>query len=218
MSNGYSDQYYKNIDFSKKTNSMVWSSSLARGFADFYEYVVQPILKEVPDFKLYVCSGTIAPTDYNLLNRAKYLPGVKVLNTLSKEELANLQRTAKIWIYPGVFPETFCITAVENANAGNIIISPLSYGLSTTLDNINYLKEWNLPILNKENASLFVEKALTALKNNDYGISLAIECLNSCKEYNWDRAAKEIVDMIENDNITPYELEQRAKEYCKLNL
>ena len=212
VSNGYSEQYYKNIDFSTKTKSMVWSSSLLRGFEDFYEYVVLPIIKEVPDFKLYVCCGTTASKDMDLLKRAEFLPNVEVLYKISKKDLAMYQQQSRIWIYPGVFPETFCITAVENANAGNVIISPLSYGLSTTLDNIDYLKEWNLPILTEETAPQYVEKALKILNDDEYSTSLAKECIKGCKQYNWNRATLEIIDMIENDNTSFIDLYNHSYE------
>lgn len=217
VSNGYSNEYYKNIDFVSKTKSMVWSSSLLRGFEDFYEYVALPIIKEVPEFTLYVCCGTLVGPDAAMLERAAYLPNVEVLNKLPKETLAEYQKQARIWIYPGVFPETFCITAVENANAGNVIISPLSYGLKTTLENIEYLKEWDLPILNEETAPQYVEKALQVLNDDLYCGSLAIQCLNGCKDYNWDRATHEIVDMITNDNMTYINLFNRAVYINSLN-
>lgn len=198
VSNGYSDQYYKDIDLTKKTNSMIWSSSLARGFEDFYEYVFFPVFQKHPDFKLYVCTGTIAPKDYHMLRKASLLPGVQVLGKLSKEELANYQKQAKIWVYPGVFPETFCITAVENANAGNVIISPLSYGLRTTMKDIKYLKDWDLKILNEETAPDYVEKLLQVLEDDDLRLRLANECMNGCKDFSWDRATQEIINMLES--------------------
>ena len=210
VTNGYSSEYYNKIDFAKKTKSMVWSSSLLRGFEDFYEYVALPIIKEIPDFTIYVCCGTLFNQDMEKLERVEYLPNVKVLYKLSKEQLAEYQKQARIWVYPGVFPETFCITAVENANAGNVIISPLSYGLDNTLENIDYLREWNLPILNEETAPQYVEKALKVLNDDEYCASIALQCLNGCKQYNWDRATQEIVDMITNDNMTYMDLYNRA--------
>lgn len=216
ISNGYSVEHYEN-NYVQKTKSMVWSSSLLRGFEDFYEYVALPIIKEIPEFKLYVCCGTLVGPDAERLERAKYLPNVEVLNKLPKEKLAEYQKQARIWIYPGVFPETFCITAVENANAGNVIISPLSYGLGTTLDKIDYLKEWDLPILNEETAPQYVEKALRVLKDDEYCKSLAVQCLNGCKEYNWDRATLEIVNMIMTDDMTYVDLYNRAVYINSLN-
>lgn len=206
ISNGYSSQFYEDINISEKTNSMVWSSSLSRGFNDFYEYVFFPLLKKIPDLKLYVCTGTIAPLDKQQMERANLMPGVKVLNKLSKEDLAKYQRQAKIWIYPGQFPETFCITAVENAMAGNVIVSPLSYGLSTTLDNLQYLKDWNLEILNEENSQIYIDKAYEILTmDNDKFAELSEMSRQSCKDFSWDRAANEIHNLFQH-NITESEL------------
>ena len=202
VSNGYSEQFYKDVDLNNKENSMIWSSSLARGFEDFYEYVFFPVFQKVPDFKLYVCTGTIAPKDYYLLKKAELLPGVEVLGKLSKEDLASYQKRSKVWVYPGQFPETFCITAVENANAGNVIISPLSYGLSTTLNDIQYLKDLNLGILNKENAQKYVDLTIKVLTNDEERLKLVDECINGCKTYSWDRAAQEIVDLLESPQPT----------------
>ena len=206
VSNGYSEQYYKDIDLNNKTNSMTWSSSLSRGFEDFYEYVFFPVFQQIPDFKLYVCTGTVAPKDYHLLRKASLLPGVEVLGKLSKKELAQYQKQSKVWIYPGQFPETFCITAVENANAGNVIISPLSYGLSSTLQNIQYLKDLNLDILNKDNAQKYVDLTVKVLTDDSERLKLVNECMCGCKDYNWDRTTQEIIDMLESPQPTEKDL------------
>ena len=206
VSNGYSEQYYKDVDLNNKTNSMTWSSSLSRGFEDFYEYVFFPVFQQVPDFKLYVCTGTVAPKDYHLLRKASLLPGVEVLGKLSKKELAQYQKQSKVWIYPGQFPETFCITAVENANAGNVIISPLSYGLSSTLQNIQYLKDLNLDILDKDNAQKYVDLTVKVLTDDSERLKLVNECMCGCKDYNWDRATQEIIDMLESPQPTEKDL------------
>ena len=126
------------------------------------------------------------------------LPGVEVLGKLSKEDLASYQKRSKVWVYPGQFPETFCITAVENANAGNVIISPLSYGLSTTLNDVQYLKDLNLGILNKENAQEYVDLTIKVLTDDEERLKLVNECINGCKTYSWDRAAQEIIDLLES--------------------
>ena len=206
VSNGYSEQYYKDVDLNNKTNSMTWSSSLSRGFEDFYEYVFFPVFQQVPDFKLYVCTGTVAPKDYHLLRKAALLPGVEVLGKLSKKELAQYQKQSKVWIYPGQFPETFCITAVENANAGNVIISPLSYGLSSTLQNIQYLKDLNLDILDKDNAQKYVDLTVKVLTDDSERLKLVNECMCGCKDYNWDRTTQEIIDMLESPQPTEKDL------------
>lgn len=217
VSNGYSAEYYKDVDLDKKENCMLWSSSLARGFEDLYEYIVYPILQEIPDFKLYVCTGTIAPKDHAMLQKAMMMPGVEVLGKLPKSVLAEYQKKSKIWVYAGCFPETFCITAVENANAGNVIISPLSYGLNTTLKDIPYLKDLNLDILDKDNAEQYLKLALEILKDDNKRKELANQCLNGCRDFSWDRAAREIVDMIQTDKPTEKDIYNYFAEVLQNN-
>ena len=207
ISNGYSTEFYENVDLHSKTNSMIWSSSLCRGFYEFYNYVFVKVREKIPDFILYVCTEATNSEVNDQLNEISKHDGVVVLNRLSKEELANYQKQSKIWVYPGTFPETFCITASENVNAGNVVICPLSYGLYTTLENVNYLKEWDLNILTEDNAYTYIEKIVEILNNDDLRIKLASENLNSC-DFSWDKSTKEIIDLFENDKMTERQLNQ----------
>ena len=199
VTNGYSSDFYKDIDLNKKINAMVWSSSLLRGFDVFYEHVFLPLLYEIPDLKLFVCTGTLQDVDKFMLLNSKFLPGVEICEKLPKEQLAEVQKLSKIWIYPGIFPETFCITAVENAAAGNAIISPLSYGLSTTLGNVDYLKNTDLPIMDEKNAAVFKEMAKNILTNDDLRLEYANQCLKQAEEYSWDRAAADFIKLFEEE-------------------
>lgn len=199
VSNGFSRQYYNDIDLDNKENSMVWSSSIQRGFMEFYKYVYLPILKEVPDFKVYVCCGTMTDVDRDMIERACMLPGVEVLGKLSKKKLAEYQKKSKIWIYPGTFAETFCITAVENAAAGNFIISPLSFGLKTTLDGIDYVNDMDIQILSDNTAQLFINNAIKSLTDDNYRKKCVIESMEKSKEYSWERAADEFIKLFESE-------------------
>lgn len=195
VSNGYSKQYYDNVNLNTKINSMIWSSSFVRGFPEFYKYVFLPIKRQVPDFELYACAGTIGEEDKMMYERYSMLPYVKMSTKLPKEQLANIQKQSKIWVYNGVFPETFCITAVENAAAGNVIISPLSYGLKTTLSGIKYIKDFNLDILNKDNAQQFVDIAVKVLTDDKFRIKCAKESMKAANQYSWSNTVDELEKM-----------------------
>lgn len=198
VSNGYSEEFYKDeVPFEKKEDIIVWSSSLLRGFDIFYKWVFLPLLIQNPELKLYVCCGTVFGPDAYILKNAEFLPGVIVKGKVSKKELAELQKRSKVWVYPGVFAETFCITAVENAMAGNVIISPLSYGLSTTIGEIPYLKATNLPILSKESAQLYLNSVLNILNNDDLRQKCVEQCKSICSQYSWERTADEFINLFE---------------------
>ena len=135
------------------------------------------------------------PEEQQIHENCKLLPGVEVLGKLSKEELAEYQKKSKIWVYPGTFPETFCITAVENAAACNVIIAPLSYGLGSTLQNIPYLKETNLPILSKDTAHLYINSICNVLDNQEMYKECQTQCLHLSNIYSWKRTAEEFINL-----------------------
>lgn len=204
--NGFSWKYYGSQ--LPKTLSTVWSSSLTRGFFMTYELVYYPIIKEIPEFKVYVCSGTQGPKDAELLERASLLPNVEVLGKLSKEQLSEYQRRSMIWIYPGEFQETFCITAVENAYAGNALICPPSYGLATTLRGYNLWSGLSeVPILIKDDggasAQIYVDIALKCLRNPKLSKMYADSAKECCKDYTWSNAAKSWHEEFQKCNEVP---------------
>ena len=173
----------------EKTNSMVWSSCFERGLNYFINYVYGNIKKEVPNFELKVCS-------YNKYNfRHK---DIKYLGQLSKVDLAKEQCKAKIWCYPNLgfadnepnFKETFCITAVENAAAGNCIITSALGGLGTTCKGIDFIPN-----------EFYVNEKIHNLES--YGQYLADLCIKALrdefftsfdyKKFTWINAAKDLI-------------------------
>ena len=202
VSNGFSNQYYQNIDLDNKENSMIWSSSLARGFELFVENVLDKIMKRHPDFQLYACSGTNYEYDIQLKNKfSNVRDNIHILQTLSKRELADFQKRSKVWVYPGTFQETFCITAVEQCAAGNVAITPLSFGLKTTLKDIEYLNHFNLPILTEENSQIYADFVCRMLEDNNLRKIFATECINAANKFSWTRACEEIIDIFNQTDI-----------------
>lgn len=183
--------YNKTVE---KTNSMVWSSCKERGFDFYVQYVVPHIIKEIPDFTTYICSYN----DYANLENSDL--NIKFLGKLNKQELADIQLQAKIWCYPNLghviniankdvpFGETFCITAVENVAAKNIIIAGDMGGLQTTLS--------GYPLVGKE---FYTNDRIEIEKYNEYGKYLADLCIKALKDefkpelpdkmYTWKSAA-----------------------------
>lgn len=141
--NGIDLSLYDDVDVNKKTNSMVWSSCFERGLDFFAKQVFPKIKEQVPDFTLKICS-------YNRYNVGSLSDGIINLGSLTKQQLAEEQKKAKIWCYPNIgisdldgrlFKETFCITAVENAAAKNCILTTKLGGLGTTCKGVNFLSD-----------------------------------------------------------------------------
>lgn len=183
--NGVHNELYQ--PSSEKENSMIWSSCFERGLDFFIKYVLPKIKKEIPDFKLKICSYAKYANKYD---------NVIFLGQLSKTQLAKEQCKAKIWCYPNLgystneatLKETFCITAVENALAGNCILTTALGGLGTTCSGLDFLSH---EFYNKDDKIYDLEK---------YGSYLASQCIAALKnekftsfngkKFTWENAAK----------------------------
>ena len=194
------DMYDDYADIEKE-NAMVWSSAPIRGLRFFIERVMPKIRKAIPDFKLYICGYN---EDHYEKEWAKYVKGVEPMINAGKKELSTLQKKSKIWVYPnigrsdtsGFFMETYCITAVENALAGNAIvcfngkdgISSTLEGYSGFLDGsiINEYDE-NFMLYYEDAANALAEAAIRVLTDDNLRKWLAAEAREICTKYTWEK-------------------------------
>lgn len=201
--NGIDQSLYENVDHHEKRNMMVWSTALNRGMTFFGKYVLPKILKEVPDFELNICS-------YNLDIKGELPegPNVHFLGTLTRPELAELQKQAKIWILPNYgyndfgtpLHESFCMSAVENALAGNAIICFNKDGLTTTLEGYEWIinADWfddspeSRKISDEEYERLaesLASEAVKLLTSPATRRMRATEAAEICSKYTWKNSA-----------------------------
>lgn len=201
---------YKNYKEYGKENSMVWSSAPIRGLRFFIERILPKIRVVFPDFKLYICGYD---ERYYESEWPKYVSGVEKMIVADRETLSELQKKSKIWIYPnigrsetsGFFNETYCVTAVENAMAGNAIvcfggkdgISSTLEGYSGFLDGSKYNEhDENFFLWYEDTAKEIAERAIEILSDDTYRESLAGEARLICEGYTWEREAAIIVKNI----------------------
>lgn len=180
---------YSNIEIGSKKNSMVWSSHKTRGLRFFCERIFPKIRKKIKDFSLYVCSYINDNQDEYLLQ-----DGIEVLQNVPKNQLIDLQKKSKIWIYPNIIAEgrerpkeTFCITAMENAAALNALIIPNNDSFSDVFEGYSgliNLNEINMVTLD------FIERSVKCLSDEGYRKKMAIEAENKINKYTWETAAK----------------------------
>jgi hypothetical protein len=201
--NGIDQSLYENVDHHAKRNMMVWSTALNRGMTFFGKYVLPKILKEVPDFELNICS-------YNLDIKGELPegPNVHFLGTLTRPELAELQKQAKIWILPNYgyndfgkpLHESFCMSAVEHALAGNAIICFNKDGLTTTLEGYEWIinADWfddspeSREISEEEYERLaesLASEAVKLLTSPATRRMRATEAAEICSKYTWKNSA-----------------------------
>lgn len=206
--NGYRKEMYSDIP-SEKKNQMVWSSCAERGLEFFMDNIFPIVKQAVSDFEVKICT-------YNVYER-KYenVDGVTYCGKVGKEELTRMQKESKIWIYPNrgitdkelLFHETFCVTAIENAMAGNALVCLPSGGLKSVLSGYsgfvgrNLIENYYVPADNgqmyfdcvfNENgeklSKLMADEAIKILTNDAYRKTLADNAASVCSKYTWTNA------------------------------
>jgi glycosyltransferase involved in cell wall biosynthesis len=102
---------------------------LARWFPRIRARVPTAELHVTGDFTMYGWPG--ARADYERLFHGT--PGVVYHGRVSRSELVELQRSAKVLAFPCTFPEGFCIAAAEAMAAGAVPVTSGAFALSTTV-------------------------------------------------------------------------------------
>jgi glycosyltransferase involved in cell wall biosynthesis len=105
-------------------NRFVYSSCVNRGLEKILA-VWPTILAEIPDATLCVSTYNSFPRNIweeELHRKMTALRGIKMLGSLSKQELYDTLATCEFWLYPTTFLETFCITAVEMMACGVLCV------------------------------------------------------------------------------------------------
>lgn len=132
-------------EFRGKKNQTIYSSSPDRGLKALLQ-ILPVIRKAVPDFIVKVAYGFhnweaaararnsgAELIEIEAIKKLMDQPGVEYLGRIDKASLARHQIESKVWLFPTWFTETFCITAVENALAGNALVSSNLAGLRSTV-------------------------------------------------------------------------------------
>lgn len=196
---------YIGVDLHNKENKMLLSSAKNRGDKLIIEKILPLIRKEVPDFYVEVCGYDIARGDFK--DDFYKTDGLKILGKISHKEITEHQKSSKIWIYPShglgddltIKGETFCITSVENASAGNALILSNHDCFASTLNGYEgfvgdeLFIDRDTPLDTKlidKYAEILAEQAIKVLKDDEYRIKLAQNAIDITSKYTWENDVK----------------------------
>jgi predicted O-methyltransferase YrrM len=164
------DYFYYGIDANlfkpaeKVKNSFIYSSFPNRGLLPLLQ--MWPKIKQaIPDATLNVYSdingkwvNEVAKDQMDIIRQllAKGMDGVTVHGWVSKKDLAAAWGRAEFWLYPCIFKETFCLTALEAAATKTLAIGPPLAALGETIGDRGLLipgnpleQEWQDTALNE---------------------------------------------------------------------
>jgi glycosyltransferase involved in cell wall biosynthesis len=112
-----------NVNAKKIKNRFIYSSLPERGLGILLNWFPD-ILKELPDAELHVFTDNV-PDD--LIAKMESAKNVYFHGKVSYEEMIFEFMKADVWLYPNIFLETFCTSALE-AQASNCICVTRKYG------------------------------------------------------------------------------------------
>lgn len=156
----------------KVKNSFIYSSFPNRGLLPLLQ--MWPRIKEqIPDATLQVYAdingkwvNEVAKEqmeEIQYLLQLGHMKGVTVKGWVSKAELAEAWSKADVWLYPCIFQETFCLTALEAAATKTLAIAPPLAALQETVGDRGLLLPGNPMDATWQQSA--IESLLTVLKD-----------------------------------------------------
>lgn len=184
IGNGINFNYQVDDDI-VRDNNLFWSSRWERGLELLTNDILPLLKKDFPNIKIYVAQYTNTLPE-NLINH----PDIVFLGNLEKKELYKEMNKHKVSFYPNFYPETFCISILENILCGEELITTNEHGPATTLryfnhmllpDQIDYSDQQNL-----NNISLLIASRIKNYYNKDRQEIRTIMKNYILNEYSWE--------------------------------
>lgn len=204
LPNAVDSSLYQNIDKDLKWQSktMVYSSRPERGLEELVrpDGIMEKLLKEDQNIKLVVCGYDNTTPDMEqyykyLFDRCDKLPNVTNYGPLSKEQLAELQKSCWLHVYPTRFEETSCITVMEQQVSGTPVMTTKVAALPETLRDGGAV--WiDLEKDSEFNTQGFVDGIVSLSKNRQKWDDLHNESLKKSCEFNWVRSVNMLEEQV----------------------
>jgi beta-1,4-mannosyl-glycoprotein beta-1,4-N-acetylglucosaminyltransferase len=134
INNGIRNELFT-YNLKKKYNKFIYSSRSERGLQIILN-LWPLILEYVPDAELVISSYIDFPKnedDEEMKRIIDSFDNIKHIGKLSQSELYKEMSTAEYWLFPSIYPETSCITALEMLMSEVICIYYPYAGLSDTI-------------------------------------------------------------------------------------
>lgn len=112
--------------------------------------------------------------------------GMESKGRLSHQELADLMKDTKVWAYPTLFTEIFCITAIKALAAGMIPVTTGVGALLETQGDFGYTVKCVNIYEDEEEQVRFIDAVVQALKQKDYDSAPQQKWV---ERYSWSKIA-----------------------------
>lgn len=148
----------------KVKNHMVFTSVPDRGLQHLWR-IYPRIRASIPDLTLTITSDyrLWGASELNQQHRGRWIvhDGVDFLGALPRKRYLEEIAKAELMVYPGIYPELFCISVAEAQAAGVVCVTTATGALSTT--NMGHIFAVNCEDVRNDN--VLVERAIDVLRN-----------------------------------------------------
>jgi len=190
---------FEKISVERVSNRFIYSSAPDRGLETLLQ--MWPSIKKMkPNATLYIASPPYAMSWYDEY-KVEY-DDVHFLGNLSPSELYKNIKMSEYWVYPSVYNETYCITALEMMMGGVKIISTDTGNLKSLLSNRGGVVESDVP------TGVIIQSILDTLEFLEERVEVQSDYLQNAYNYTsnqtWTNRFTDWYSMItENDKLHP---------------
>lgn len=196
IGNGLDFSLFDDINNDNKDNNIFWSSRYERNLSLLVDHILPYIQKELPETKIIVAQyENFLPKE--LLDNEN----VVFLGKLSKKELYQEMVKHKVWFYPNIYVETFCITVLEEALCDCEIVMPYRNGPADTLAPFkDMLLSENETFDTQESIENAAKIIIDKIKNYDSNKEQRELIKQHIKEnYSWENIVKQFTKLFEQN-------------------
>jgi len=186
----------------KVPGKIVYSTTPFRGLDTLLE-VFPKIKEQVPHATLEIFSGldiyNLADGQYtDLYEKARHMDGVTYHGTVKQEQLARELKKCSLLAYPNKFVETSCITAMENIQAGNPVVTTKLGALPETVGDCGVLID--IDPCTDEYKQRFIDEVVVILNSEEKWKRLHENCRKQC-DLDWSKRAETLYQILNIDQL-----------------
>uniref|UniRef100_A0A6C0I7Z9 Methyltransferase FkbM domain-containing protein n=1 Tax=viral metagenome TaxID=1070528 RepID=A0A6C0I7Z9_9ZZZZ len=144
---------------------------------------------------------------YNMIKESRY--NIYYMGWTSKEKLAQSWKSADVWLYPCIFRETFCLTALEAAISKTLVVTNDLAALKNTVADRGLVIPMEGQLISERWYNECLEKMFDVLDNREKHECYVNKNYEWAKNMTWENRANDLIKLLdknsendENNNIT----------------
>lgn len=205
---GIDKEMFESDTIYKKQYKFIYSSFPHRGLLALL-YMWPRIINKYPSASLYIhCDvegkwvNENATEHMTLLKKVLFDMMKEPKNNLyymgwtSKEKLAQSWKSADVWLYPCIFQETFCLTALEAAISKTLVVTNDLAALKNTVSDRGVVIPIEGQLINNKWMDECLDKLFYTLDNREVRDKYVNKNYKWAKNLSWENRARDLIDIV----------------------